>query len=342
MGNGGVDGLESRFERYSEVMVKALGHASRGQAARGYLRGLMLPAKAYRTVTWREGTNTRLGSRFARVRCSAAHHNCPRKEQWLIIEWPAGQAQPTQYFLSNLLEGTAFKTLVHTLKMRWRIEHDYRSLEEEVGLDRYEGRNRPDFHHHARLFIAAYGFLMLHWPSGVKKTPFNYKHLTYPRPSARVALAPATADLFQGVESFEPRGSGRVPNYLRALAVKPAIVKPFATLITTFTYGGTLPPALASRLERSPLSEFFVPPTRVPAICRSRPRVWKAARNASAARWSARSAPSTRTRNASWSASSRHASRARWWNRCSARSSAPRRARTSSPTSPTSTSRSRT
>ena len=54
--------------------------------------------------------------------------------------------------------------------MRWRIEHDYRSLEEEVGLDRYEGRNRPDFHHHAGLFIAAYGFLVLHWPSGVKKS----------------------------------------------------------------------------------------------------------------------------------------------------------------------------
>ena len=45
MGNGVVDGLESRFERYSEVMVKALGHASRGQAARWYLRELMLPGE---------------------------------------------------------------------------------------------------------------------------------------------------------------------------------------------------------------------------------------------------------------------------------------------------------
>src|SRR4051812_39543832 len=60
----------------------------------------------------------------------------------------------------------------------------------------------------------------------------------------RVVLAPATADLFGGVESFEAVGSGRVPNYLRALAIKPAIVKPFAHLIRTFAYEGTLPPAL--------------------------------------------------------------------------------------------------
>lgn len=128
-----------------------------------------LPAKSYRTVTWREGTNTRLGSRFARVRCSVAQYNRPREEQWLIIEWPEGQAQPTKYFLSNMLADTSFKALVHTLKMRWRIEHDYRELKEEVGLDHYEGRNWRGFHHHASLCIAAYGFLMLERLSGVKK-----------------------------------------------------------------------------------------------------------------------------------------------------------------------------
>ena len=60
---------------------------------------------------------------------------------------------------------------------------------------------------------------------------------------ARLPLS-ASVDAFRGIESFEPAGSGRVPNYLRALAVKPAIVKPFAHLIRTFAYGGTLSPAL--------------------------------------------------------------------------------------------------
>ena len=39
MGNS----VESRFERFAEVMVEALGHADRAMPARWYLRGLMLP-----------------------------------------------------------------------------------------------------------------------------------------------------------------------------------------------------------------------------------------------------------------------------------------------------------
>ena len=41
---GKVD-LESRFERYADVMVEALGHADRATPARWYLRGLMLPGQ---------------------------------------------------------------------------------------------------------------------------------------------------------------------------------------------------------------------------------------------------------------------------------------------------------
>jgi AhpD family alkylhydroperoxidase len=61
---------------------------------------------------------------------------------------------------------------------------------------------------------------------------------------ARIALVAPTASVFAGVASLEPAGSNRVPNYLRALAVKPGTVKPFAHLLKTFVYGGTLSPAL--------------------------------------------------------------------------------------------------
>lgn len=61
---------------------------------------------------------------------------------------------------------------------------------------------------------------------------------------ARVPLAAAMAEAFRQAASFEPAGSGRVPNYLRALAVKPAVVAPFARLIRTFVYEGTLSPSL--------------------------------------------------------------------------------------------------
>jgi SRSO17 transposase len=123
---------------------------------------LGLPTHAWRTVTWREGTNGRLTSRFARVRVrtSPVRRAKDRTEEMLLIEWPKGEAEPTNYWLSTLPESTAFRRLVDIAKMRWRIERDYQDLKQEVGLGHYEGRGWPGFHHHGTLCIAAYGFLL--------------------------------------------------------------------------------------------------------------------------------------------------------------------------------------
>ncbi|MGW2619876.1 IS701 family transposase, partial [Streptomyces sp. NPDC001500] len=42
---------------------------------------------------------------------------------------------------------------------RWRIEHDYRELKHGLGLDHFEGRSWPGWHHHATLVTAAHAFL---------------------------------------------------------------------------------------------------------------------------------------------------------------------------------------
>ncbi|MCA3194025.1 MAG: IS701 family transposase [Cupriavidus sp.] len=124
-----------------------------------------LPQSAYRTVTWREGSNGVLRSRFAAVRVRAAHRDywrsTLREPEWLLIEWPETESEPSHYFLCTLPETYSLTQLVHTVKMRWRIERDYRELKQEVGLGHYEGRNWRGFHHHATLTIAAYGFLLL-------------------------------------------------------------------------------------------------------------------------------------------------------------------------------------
>jgi SRSO17 transposase len=123
-----------------------------------------LPARAWRTVTWREGSRAALASRFAAVRVRPAHRDtlrsAPWPEEWLLIEWPEGTAEPAKYWLSNLPPRTALKDLVHTAKARWVIERDYQELKQEIGLGHYEGRGWRGFHHHAGLCIAAYGFLM--------------------------------------------------------------------------------------------------------------------------------------------------------------------------------------
>jgi SRSO17 transposase len=139
-----------RDETQSPISVKTL--------------ALSLTASAWRMLTWREGTNTKLSSRFAAVRVRAAHHDtlrdAPRDEEWLLIEWPKGEPEPTKYFLSTLPADISRKALVAAVKIRWRIERDYQELKQEFGLDNFEGRNWRGFHHHATLCIAAYGFLI--------------------------------------------------------------------------------------------------------------------------------------------------------------------------------------
>ena len=125
---------------------------------------LGLPKRAWRTITWREGTADRCQSRFARVRVRAAHRDYKRTgsrpQEWLLMEWPKDEKEPTKYWLSTLPEDIAFARLVDTAKLRWRIERDYQELKQEVGLGHYEGRGWRGFHHHATLCIAAYGFLI--------------------------------------------------------------------------------------------------------------------------------------------------------------------------------------
>ena len=123
-----------------------------------------LPQRAFRTVTWREGSRKGLTSRFAAVRVRPAHRDTlrsePWPEEWLLVEWPKGAAEPAKYWLSNLPPRSALRDLVHTAKARWLIERDYQELKQEIGLGHYEGRGWRGFHHHGSLCIAAYGFLM--------------------------------------------------------------------------------------------------------------------------------------------------------------------------------------
>ena len=103
-------------------------------------------------------------SRFAALRVRPAHRDQKRSEpwpeEWLLVEWPKGAAEPAKYWLSNLPPRTALRELVHIAKARWLIERDYQELKQEIGLGHYEGRGWRGFHHHASLCIAAYGFLV--------------------------------------------------------------------------------------------------------------------------------------------------------------------------------------
>jgi SRSO17 transposase len=156
---------------------------------------LALPAESWKTIAWRHGTRHKLRSRFTAVRVRPAHRDYwqaePHAEQWLIIEWPKGEAEPSKYWLSTLPAATKVKDLVALAKQRWIIERDYQELKQELGLGHYEGRGWRGFHHHATLCIAAYGFLV------AERNRFS--------PSAAVGNLRLSAP--QLPPDFRPRGS---------------------------------------------------------------------------------------------------------------------------------------
>jgi SRSO17 transposase len=126
-----------------------------------------LGSKRARRVSFRDGPDGKpIRSRFVFVRVRAAHNwkhatPSPPREEWLIAEWPAGKAHPTDYWLSNLPANTKPERLARLARLRWKIELDYKQLKGELGLDHYEGRSWIGWYHHTALVTAAHAFLTL-------------------------------------------------------------------------------------------------------------------------------------------------------------------------------------
>ena len=158
---------------------------------------LSLASDAWQTVCWRAGVKDDLASRFAAVRVRPAHRDYwraqPHAEEWLLIEWPAGESEPTKYWFSTLPADLPLTDLVHLAKHRWIIERDYQELKQELGLGHFEGRGWRGFHHHATLCIVSYGFLV------AERSRFS--------PSTRAGHLGLRAA--KQPQNFRPRGSPR-------------------------------------------------------------------------------------------------------------------------------------
>ena len=105
----------------------AKGRASPYHSASSFDR---LSAHGAQTVTFRDGPDGEpVNSRFILARVHAAHGwrdddrrsgwregaEVPPREEWLIAEWPDGQEEPTDYWISNLPADTRLRGLASRL-----------------------------------------------------------------------------------------------------------------------------------------------------------------------------------------------------------------------------------
>jgi SRSO17 transposase len=117
----------------------------------------------WRRISWR---NRRDGRRWT-VQCVTLRvtpagdwrHRRLAAEVWLLCERDLGATPRTKYYLVNLPATASFKQVVRVAHRRWAIEQQYQELKTELGLDHFEGRTFPGWHHHVVLTAITYNFL---------------------------------------------------------------------------------------------------------------------------------------------------------------------------------------
>ena len=134
--------------------------ASRPEAVRAIAAAL--PARAWRRVSWRNGTNRPWAAHFAALRVTPAHEWRGRRlapEVWLLFERDLGTTPRVKAYLVALPSTASLQSLVRLAHHRWAIEQQYMELKDELGLDHFEGRSFVGWHRHVVLTAMAYTWL---------------------------------------------------------------------------------------------------------------------------------------------------------------------------------------
>jgi SRSO17 transposase len=149
----------------------------RGEPVAARDLGIRLGRGAFRRLTWRIGTCKKMSSTFAFRRVKVAHDDGTdagdREPLWLVMEWPAGAEAPTKFILTTLPRRMTKKEIVRIIQERWRTERAYEELKGELGLDHFEGRSFPGWHHHISVVLCCYAFIVAervrHFPPSARR-----------------------------------------------------------------------------------------------------------------------------------------------------------------------------
>jgi SRSO17 transposase len=180
-----------------------------------------LPASAWQTINWREGTKGTMQIQAVALRVhwatgsslhSTSHSRVHTGPQgWLLAERPvpetvADEVQPApterqekeeekiKYRFSVLPPQTSLQRLIRLSHTRWVIEQFYEDAKQECGFDHFQGRSWEGLHRHLALVMLAYSFLMwyrltLPLPPDEVFPPLRHAKLAAFRASTGAALA---------------------------------------------------------------------------------------------------------------------------------------------------------
>lgn len=92
-----------------------------------------------------------------------------------MCEWPPDKTAPSKFYFATLPRSLSMKKLVRLIKERYRTERLYEDLKGELGLDHYEGRRFPGWHHHISAVLCCFAFVLAertrHFPPSARRDP---------------------------------------------------------------------------------------------------------------------------------------------------------------------------
>ena len=126
-----------------------------------------LPESAWRKLTWSKGTKGDLVMEMARVRATVSEKGHPTTEEdWVLFE---RRTNETKAYLAWGLDGLSLRAQVRLVRARWGIELWFEHAKSELGLDQFEGRSWPGWHHNVSMVMLDHGYLMIQRTKGKGK-----------------------------------------------------------------------------------------------------------------------------------------------------------------------------
>lgn len=112
----------------------------------------------YRRVV-SEGAKGPITYEFARRKVTLHRDGLPCKEVWLLVKRTLGPEPVYSYYISNAPSCVRLRTLIWLSGARWAIEQCLGETKAELGMDHYEVRKFPGWHHHVLTTMLSHFFL---------------------------------------------------------------------------------------------------------------------------------------------------------------------------------------
>jgi SRSO17 transposase len=127
------------------------------QPVQAIARGL--PAAQWTPVTVADGAQGPRTHQFAAQRVWESRDGVPGRAGWLVLRRNLDGSE-LKYYFSNAPPDTPLATLARVGATRWTVETEFQTGKGQVGLDEYEVRSWPGWHHHVTLCLLANAFLL--------------------------------------------------------------------------------------------------------------------------------------------------------------------------------------